>query len=303
MKNKDSSNKPLGQILIEAGLVTINQIELALQEQKHSGVRIGEILVLHGWIEQEIVNFFVEEWSQLIHEENKKPLAYYLQKAGLLDAEQVHTILRLQKQKSEKVRFHRLAVQQGYIKQITVDFFLTYLFKIYNPEAISVTRPYEILKSYTEGNKDFQKINLSESPLMSISLKEVNLEGSNLRKADLSKANLSHSSLIRVNLKQVNFYKAILTEVNFTKSCLTQANFQSAHLEKANFQSAILHEVNFQSAHLALVNFAGADLSNAKLPLDYPYDVYYDEHTSFDPEFEPKIMGWKRIAPSTIVSG
>ena len=135
MNNKDSSNKPLGQILIEAGLIPISQIELALQEQKHTGYKIGEILVLHGWIEQKIVDFFIEQWSELIKKENKKPLAYYLQEAGLLDAEQIEAILKLQKLKHKKVRFHRLAVEQGYIKRITVDFFLAHLFNIYNAQA------------------------------------------------------------------------------------------------------------------------------------------------------------------------
>jgi len=255
-------------------------------------------LVLHGWIKQEIVDFFTDQWFGLVKEKNKKPLAYYLQEANLLSSEQVNIIVDLQKQKTEKIRFHRLAVQQGYIKQITIDFFLSHLFNIYNPTAISVTRPYEILKRYTKGDRDFQKINLSKSPLMSVSLKEVNLDGSNLRKADLSKSNLSQSSLIKVNSKQVNYNKAILTGVNFSKSCLTKSNFHSAHLEQANFQSAILHEVDFQDAHLASVNFAGADLSNAKLPADYPYTVYYDDHTSFDSQFDPIKMGWQKVKVS-----
>jgi hypothetical protein len=290
-----SAKKPLGEILIEAGLVPISQIELALEEQKHTGWKIGEILVLHGWIEQKTVDFFGEQWLQLLKTEEKKPLAYYFQEAGLLKKEQVDAIARLQELKHKKVRFHRLAVEQGYLKKTTVDFFLAHLFNIYDPKSISITKPYEVLRRYADGEKDFQKINFSKAPLMNVSLKAVNLNGSNLRKADLSKANLSHSSLIKVNLKQANLTKAILTEVNFTQSCLIQANLQEAHLEKANFQSAILHEANFQSAYLAQVSFAGADLTKAKLPLDYPYEVYYDQDTCFDHDFDPKIVGWTKI--------
>lgn len=42
MTIKDSTNKPLGQILIESGIIPISQIELALQEQQHSSLKIGE---------------------------------------------------------------------------------------------------------------------------------------------------------------------------------------------------------------------------------------------------------------------
>ena len=86
------SKKPLGEILIEAGLIPIHQLELALQEQKQTGMRVGEILVLHGWIKQETVDFFADKWTKFIEEKDKKPLIYYFQQAGLLNDEQVKAI-------------------------------------------------------------------------------------------------------------------------------------------------------------------------------------------------------------------
>ncbi|MGD1918815.1 MAG: hypothetical protein ACFCAD_07950 [Pleurocapsa sp.] len=56
MEEQNTVKKPIGQILIEAGLISINQIEVALQEQKYNDLRIGEILVLHGWIQQHTVD-------------------------------------------------------------------------------------------------------------------------------------------------------------------------------------------------------------------------------------------------------
>ncbi len=294
MTNQDSAKKPLGQILIEAGLISISQIELALQEQKYNDLRIGEILVLHGWIKQQTVDFLAERWFELLEEE-KKPLAYYFQEAGLLDGEQINTILRLQKLKQNKVRFHHLVVEQGYLKQMTVDFFAMHLLNVEDSNTTPLAKVYEMLESYAKEEKDFEGIQLRKAPLMSVSLKGVKLDGSNLKKADLSKANLSHSSLIQVNLGMANLTKAILTEVDFSRAFLKGANFRDAHLEKANFQSAILHEVDFRGAYLAEANFAGADLKNANLPLYYSYDVYYDEHTYFDHNFDPKFMGWKII--------
>lgn len=289
------SNKPLGELLVEAGLISIAQIELALQEQKQSDLRIGEILVSHGWIQQKTVDFLAERWLEMIQEQPKKPLVYYLQESGLLDTEQVNVVIRLHKLKFKKIQFHRLIVEQGYLKQNTLDFFLSHLFNIYDPNAISIAKSYDVLKNYVRGQKDFRGIDISKAPLMGISLKGITLDGSRLRKVDLSKANLSRSSLARVNLSLANFTKAILTRVNFTKSFLTRANFQVAHLEQANFKSAILHEVDFQSAYLAEANFSGADLKLAKLPLDYPYKVYYDQYTIFDHNFDPQLFGWINI--------
>ena len=288
------SKKPLGQMLIEAGLISISQIELALQEQQQNNLRIGEILVAHGWIRQNTIDFFCDRWLKYIQSEKKHPLVYYFQEADLLSVSQCEAIIRLQKLKRKKARFHHLAVEQGYLKQTTVDFFLAHLFEVYDTNSISIAKPYELLKKYSRGEKDFPKINLAKAPLMSVSLKEISLNGSNLRKADLSKANLSHSSLIQVNLSLANLSNAILTKVNFTRAFLTRSNLQEAYLEQANFQSAILHESNFQSAYLARANFAGADLTKARLPLDYPYEVYYDRYTIFDRDFDPEVMGWKK---------
>lgn len=48
--NHPNSNTPklLGEILVEAGLVSIYQIQIALKEQKKYNSRIGVILAKHG---------------------------------------------------------------------------------------------------------------------------------------------------------------------------------------------------------------------------------------------------------------
>ena len=334
----NQSSQPLGQILIEAGLISINQIQIALREQEETGLTIEEILVAHGWIKQTTADFFVKQWCSLLSEIDKKPLVSYFQQADLLNNKQIKALIRLQKLKRQKVRFHHLAVEQGYLKQKTVDFFLAYLFKIHDAKSISATKTYELLiptcvqrrnfeesppirifyssstfgsnhphgrklrfrtqvgiKNYSQGIKDFSGSDLRKAEIISVSLKDIVLDGSNLSRVDLSQANLSHSSLIGANLNLANLTKAILTEVNFTNSCLTQANLREAHLEKANFSSAILHGVDFQSSHLAQANFVGADLTQARLPLDYTDEVYYDEYTIFAQDFNPEIRGWKKV--------
>ena len=72
-----TNKKPLGEILIESGLITASQIEVALQQQDEKGLRIGEILASHNWIKQKTADFFATQWDELIQEKQKKPFIYY----------------------------------------------------------------------------------------------------------------------------------------------------------------------------------------------------------------------------------
>lgn len=295
------SNKPLGEILIEAGLITASQIEFALQQQSQSKKRIGEILAEHNWIKQQTADFFAEKWHDLVHQNQKKPLIYYFREAGLLDEQQVAQLLREQQQRTKPTRFHRIAVELGYLKQITVDFFLANIFQIYNTNVFSFAKPYEILSRYNKGETNFRRIDLSKAPLMSVSLKGIQLDGSNVREANLSSSNLSNSSFIQSNLALVDFVKANLTEVNFERANLCQADLRETHLKGAKFTRSNLQKADLRNAYLFNTNFAGADLRGAKLPTDYSYEVYYDSKTLFDRQFQPEEVGWKQIDGSPIV--
>ncbi|MEM9271841.1 MAG: pentapeptide repeat-containing protein [Cyanobacteria bacterium P01_F01_bin.143] len=291
-------NKPLGEILVEAGLVSLAQIEIALQEQSQSNLKIGEILALHGWIKQETADFFVERWAKLVSKKDKKPLIYYFKEAALLDEEQISNLLEEQKKQQakrrKKIRFHNLAVERGFLKRITVDYFLASLFNIYSSGVFSFTKPYEVLRSYTNGETDFRRLKLSSAPLIGISLKKVVLDESNLKAANLASCNLSFSSMVEVNLVLANLNKAVLTEVNLTGSCLNQANLREAHLEKVNFTQASLQNADLSDAYLLHACFAASDLTGAQLPSEYPYEVYYDSQTNFDDNFDPVTAGWIR---------
>ncbi len=289
-----ANKKPLGLILVEAGLISISQVELALQEQKECGLKIGEILVLHGWIKQETVDFFADKWLKLVQQPEKKPLLYYFKEAALLDEDQIAILTKLQQFQQKKVRFHNLATERGYIKRRTVDFFLANLFNIYNPQAISLVKPFEIFKKYSKGETDFRKSDLRQAPLMGVTLKNVNLSGSNCRKINFNSANLSNSSFIQVNLSRADLSKAILTQVNFTQSRFKKANLQDAHLERANFTKALLKEANLTGAYLLKADFSDACLEGAQLPSEYSYDVYYNKNTRFDINFDPQQASWIR---------
>lgn len=46
----------LGERLLAHGCITMEQLWLALLEQRHSGARLGDILVNRGWIRQDILD-------------------------------------------------------------------------------------------------------------------------------------------------------------------------------------------------------------------------------------------------------
>jgi hypothetical protein len=120
---KISSQKPIGEILQEAGLIYDSQLQVALQDQIiYPDLRLGEILALRGWIKQETVDFFAEEWSNLIIQTPRQPLGYYLKRAALLDETQIQIIL--QEQEDIKFHFGALAVFKGWLPPTTLDFFL-----------------------------------------------------------------------------------------------------------------------------------------------------------------------------------
>ena len=46
----DTARLPLGSLLVRDGLITAEQLELALAEKEETGHRLGEIVLAHGWV-------------------------------------------------------------------------------------------------------------------------------------------------------------------------------------------------------------------------------------------------------------
>ncbi|WP_107670333.1 hypothetical protein [Cyanothece sp. BG0011] len=120
-------NPLLGEVLRDADLITDAQLQTALRDkQDYKHQKIGEILALRGWLKQETVNFFAEEWANCLQQGAKYPIGEYLKQAALLDQEDIENILDLQQ--DLKMKFGEIAVSQGLLRQKTVDFFLNHLF-------------------------------------------------------------------------------------------------------------------------------------------------------------------------------
>ncbi len=60
-EEQSSVSKPLGAYLIEAGMITQEQLEIALKKQSHSGKRLGEIIVDCGWVKQQTMEYLIAE--------------------------------------------------------------------------------------------------------------------------------------------------------------------------------------------------------------------------------------------------
>ncbi len=53
--------KRLGGYLVEAGLLTPAQIDVALNDQKLTGMRFGEILAARGWVKQQTIEYLMQK--------------------------------------------------------------------------------------------------------------------------------------------------------------------------------------------------------------------------------------------------
>ncbi|MBE9045011.1 pentapeptide repeat-containing protein [Pleurocapsales cyanobacterium LEGE 10410] len=290
--------KPLGQLLSEAGLISAQQIEIALREQAEIPDRkIGEIMALRGWLKQKTADFFVEQWHDLVKQEQKYPLIHYLQQAALLDKDQIDFVLKQRNNSPEKLRFHHIAVKHGLIKQQTVDFFIKNLLGSVKSKnsSKSTTTPYDLLKNYVRGETDFQGAKLARIKLNHVTLKGINLNNSDLTEAELKQANLSNSSFKFADLTNANLEKAILNDVDFEYARLERVNLTDAHLEGANFKQADLRQADLRHGYLVKVCFQGADLRNTRLKGANLQDACYDLETSFDANFDPAQMGMKLV--------
>lgn len=122
---------PLGWTLVNAGLISEYQLQIALIDQQRLDEihephqKIGEILALRGWIKQKTADFFAVDFPELLKSSQKRKLSFYLLKAGLLEQEQVKIILNEQKKRYRS--FELIAIEKGWVKSETINFFVEYL--------------------------------------------------------------------------------------------------------------------------------------------------------------------------------
>ena len=294
---KSFDSRLIGEILQQADLVSKAQIEVALLDQKRyqdlglGHLKIGDVFALRGWIKQETTDFFVQRWNSLLTQEDQKPLGYYLREAALLDEQQINYLLAEQQKAQRKLRLGELAYLQGWLKLKTVDYFVENLSpKLSHSKELttcSSSSAEQILKQYTNGETNFQRLRLKKVTINNASFKGINLNNSDLEGAVLREVNLDCSSLRQVNLNQANLEKASLKETDLRNACLNQANLKQACLEKADLRNASLQDSNLAEASFIKASLEGADLRGANLKGTTFDQASYDRKTSFDSDFEP----------------
>ncbi|MGF1604273.1 MAG: hypothetical protein ACFCU8_20115 [Thermosynechococcaceae cyanobacterium] len=135
-----SQPQRLGSVLQAAGLLSASQLEVALWDQTlYWDLRLGEILDLHGWVNQQTSDFFVTHFLTTQVEPEQHRLGFYLKEASLLSNEQILTIVEQQLQSHYK--FGELAVQSGWLQQQTLDFLLMHLFPSVESSPLSEASP------------------------------------------------------------------------------------------------------------------------------------------------------------------
>ncbi len=157
----------LGTVLQQAGLVSEDQVKIALIQQKQTGnnLRIGEILAFQGRIDLKTADFFAERWSTVTKEKAQQPIGQYLKQAALLNEQQIQEILNEQQQ--SKLKFGEMAIVKGWLKPATVSFFVKHL----TPQSKST---FEVKQSVLGNSLDSsQKVH---QEFLKIKLKLLNLE-------------------------------------------------------------------------------------------------------------------------------
>ena len=140
--------KPLGLVLQKAGLISLEQVKIALQAKKSlPNCKIGEIIAIRGWIKPETANFFAEQWPNLALNQQLQPLGQYLKAAGFISERQIEKIL--QEQSKSHIKFGDYAVLQGLISQTTLNFFL---------QQLNIIRENKITEPILENYKVFNRI-------------------------------------------------------------------------------------------------------------------------------------------------
>jgi uncharacterized protein YjbI with pentapeptide repeats len=288
---------PLGELLKQAGLISKEQIELALEDQtQYDEMKIGEILAIRGWIKPQTTDFFASQWHYLINKGKDRPLGYYLQQAGLLDESQIKAILYEQKRYLTSPKFGEIAVSKGWLAPNTIEFFIENLIPTERASLFAQKNIYELIKLYLKGKTDFPNLNLIGCSLQNITLKGINLENSNFQESDLKQINLSYSKLNSVNFAMANLERALLKNSEISNSCFYRANLQETAFDEADLRRADLRKTDLTKASFRKTNLIGADLRGAHFNNTFLNGAIYDRNTLFDDAINPHQLGMKLIS-------
>jgi len=96
---KRITDRQLGELLIDKGLITQEQLEQALKIQSDKGGLVGEILVALGYIKEQEIVWAVERQRDLDRKGSHKLIGELLLERDLITKEQLDAALAVQKEK------------------------------------------------------------------------------------------------------------------------------------------------------------------------------------------------------------
>src|SRR5262245_53714922 len=111
----------------------------------------------------------------------------------------------------------------------------------------------DLLRRYTNGERDFPRADLAGANLQGRDLSQVNFSGANLSRAELAGATLAGATLTGAYLSDADLRRADLTDAD-----LSRADLRNADLSEARLTHATLDGVRWEGADLRGVDLTGA---------------------------------------------
>ncbi len=59
--NRKTNPKPIGAYLVESGLLTPAQVEVALKDQALTSLRLGDIVAARGWVKTQTIEYLMDK--------------------------------------------------------------------------------------------------------------------------------------------------------------------------------------------------------------------------------------------------
>lgn len=128
----------IGELLLKAERITLDQLGLALNEQKQTGEKLGEVLVRRGWLtkyELDAVLAFQGRQGTGSASERAR-LGHILLSAGLITSGQLNEALARQKLTGKRIG--ELLIEAGYVQPRHIDWGLKFQAKMTAASLIAV---------------------------------------------------------------------------------------------------------------------------------------------------------------------
>ena len=123
MPFKRITDKQLGELLVEKGLISKEQLGCALSVQKEKGGLVGEILVALGYLKEPDIKWALTVQKSLDKKGTHKLIGELLVEKGLISKEQLDQALSIQKEKGGLIG--EILVALGYVEETDIALALT----------------------------------------------------------------------------------------------------------------------------------------------------------------------------------